>query len=617
MSEKRALRRSQAIKPYGPGAILDYGQECFVVMDTEAEGTGWRQRGERIYLERLQSSLSVDFFIMPPLAERFGDGAGVMVQRFPSWLFCPKCRKMRHWGYRDEEQLTQMLPSCKNESCFGSTLVPMRYVAVCENGHLEDVNWWRWAHALSNRQAGTCNEHDPNLSFMAESDKGSSLEALVIKCDRCGVRKSLKGISIPEALKRDAGQTCRGKQPWQSFKDVNDACNKPLVAQMRSQTAVHLSETLSALDLKVADNTETDEFEAVIEGLVESQLTCESFQDFEDQDLFLKLTKSCQRKLEFEISEGRVRAWVKHHFDSSNNDTRPRFSGNILEEEWPALTTITTSRHRGSSLIVRGRIWPSNENKADILLSDLIKNIFLIEKLREVRALSGFRRLHQGGQLISPNLDQDREGRARWLPAVEVFGEGIFIQFSNSALKKWEQAQKQKLDDRLSHARSAIEEPDSIANIKFLEFEDVLPRFVMVHTFSHLIINQLCYECGYSGSSIRERLYVFKDRAGILIYTADGDSEGSLGGLVRQGNVDRLGSTMLAALERASWCSNDPICSELPPQGLDGLNRAACHACSLVAETSCDHVNSMLDRELVIGEGGGKVTEGYFSPVLL
>ena len=111
-------------------------------------------------------------------------------------------------------------------------------------------------------------------------------------------------------------------------------------------------------------------------------------------------------------------------------------------------------------------------------------------------------------------------------------------------------------------------------------------------------------------------MYVFKDRAGILIYTADGDSEGSLGGLVRQGNVDRLGPTIVAALERASWCSNDPICSEFPPQGLDGLNRAACHACSLVAETSCDHVNSLLDRELVIGSGDGEVTKGFFTDAI-
>ena len=92
--------------------------------------------------------------------------------------------------------------------------------------------------------------------------------------------------------------------------------------------------------------------------------------------------------------------------------------------------------------------------------------------------------------------------------------------------------------------------------------------------------------------------------AGILIYTADSDSEGSLGGLVRQGEADRLILTLVNAIETASWCSSDPICRELPAQGREGMNRAACHACTLVAETSCSYGNVLLDRMLLIGGEG-------------
>ena len=111
---------------------------------------------------------------------------------------------------------------------------------------------------------------------------------------------------------------------------------------------------------------------------------------------------------------------------------------------------------------------------------------------------------------------------------------------------------------------------------------------------SHILMRQLCYECGYHASSIRERLYVSEERLGVLIYTADGDSEGSLGGLVRQGETQRITKTIRSSIERAAWCSNDPICSELPEHGVDGLNRAACHACSLVPETSCTHLTQCL-----------------------
>ena len=100
--------------------------------------------------------------------------------------------------------------------------------------------------------------------------------------------------------------------------------------------------------------------------------------------------------------------------------------------------------------------------------------------------------------------------------------------------------------------------------------------------------------------------------AGLLIYTAAGDSEGTLGGLVQQGMNNRLAHVFLAALRRISWCSADPICSEVDYQGIDRTNRAACHSCILLPETSCETFNRGLDRSVLIGtpnDRGG----GYFS----
>ena len=150
---------------------------------------------------------------------------------------------------------------------------------------------------------------------------------------------------------------------------------------------------------------------------------------------------------------------------------------------------------------------------------------------------------------------------------------------------------------------------------RFAHLATLSARFVMVHTFSHLLMRQLCYESGYGSASVRERLYVFDDKVGLLIYTADGDSEGSLGGLVRQGRNDRLGQTITSALERATWCSNDPICREVPEHGFEKLDLAACHACALVPETSCSQLNALLDRELVVGESTSGV-RGFFTNYL-
>jgi hypothetical protein len=118
-------------------------------------------------------------------------------------------------------------------------------------------------------------------------------------------------------------------------------------------------------------------------------------------------------------------------------------------------------------------------------------------------------------------------------------------------------------------------------------------RYLLVHSLAHVLINQFVFECGYSTASLRERLYVSADAnapmAGILIYTAAGDSEGTLGGLVRLGRQERLGPVVRRALSRASWCSADPVCSEnLGGQGSRLANLAACHACVLLPETSCE-----------------------------
>ena len=117
-------------------------------------------------------------------------------------------------------------------------------------------------------------------------------------------------------------------------------------------------------------------------------------------------------------------------------------------------------------------------------------------------------------------------------------------------------------------------------------------------------MNQLSHECGYPTASSREGIYTVQNSFGLLIYTASGDSEGTLGGLVRMSDPVSLANVIAKTLRSMSWCSADPICLESVGQGLSGLNEAACHACCLVPETSCEYANVLLNRKFSVGHYG-------------
>jgi hypothetical protein len=227
----------------------------------------------------------------------------------------------------------------------------------------------------------------------------------------------------------------------------------------------------------------------------------------------------------------------------------------------------------------------------------------LVELLRETRALWGFTRVMSSALRLS-------EGKARlrlhpigdWLPAYTVSGEGIYFEFDEARLRAWEnRPDVADRADRLARHYLGVREERGLGD------RDITPRFILVHTMAHLIINQLIFECGYSTASLRERLYVSSDldspMAGLLIYTAAGDAEGTMGGLVRMGKPGNLERVWDASLTNAEWCSTDPICMEAGEagQGPDSCNLAACHSCALLPETSCEEFNRFLDRGLIIG----------------
>ena len=228
-----------------------------------------------------------------------------------------------------------------------------------------------------------------------------------------------------------------------------------------------------------------------------------------------------------------------------------------------------------------------------------------MHSIREVRALLGFSRIEPASEMniIDPSRAavSIKNSSTKWYPAYQVRGEGIFLEFDNNAIKQWEE-QFPEVQERAQWVNRNYEESFIGANRP----RTITPKFLLIHTLAHLLIKQLSFECGYSIASLRERIYCGeaaegKEMAGVLIYTASGDSEGTMGGLVRQGRPDVFAGIFKKALEMAVACSNDPVCSLSRGQGRESLNLSACYSCTLIPETSCEEFNVFLDRGVVVG----------------
>jgi len=245
-------------------------------------------------------------------------------------------------------------------------------------------------------------------------------------------------------------------------------------------------------------------------------------------------------------------------------------------------------------------------------LARLVRRVCLVKKLKETRVLAGFSRVfppraQEPEDPAAPGRAQVQiqqlsfSSRLGWLPATVVRGEGIFLEFDQAALDEWLSDGKQAARIEPMVRRYNDRRMQRLAPVRFLP-----AKFVLLHTLAHVLIRQLSFDCGYGSASLRERIYceVSADSEpmhGILIYTASGDAEGTMGGLVRQGEPGRLEATLAEALRAAAWCSSDPVCRESHGQGTDNANLAACHGCVLVSETSCEEGNRLLDRAALVG----------------
>jgi len=297
---------------------------------------------------------------------------------------------------------------------------------------------------------------------------------------------------------------------------------------------------------------------------------------------------------------------IKSRLNSYNDDS----IHNIRHEEYRQLESgLGTRPESDDEFEIRNVPVPDR-------LRPYFSNIVRVVRLREVKALMGFTRINPPGDENDLNMVPLSVQKKNWLPAIEVRGEGIFLAFDSEHLQQWERQKEvreraDKIQDSwLSEWRERYDDRDPSPMIT--------PRYLLIHTWAHALIRQLTLECGYSNASLRERLYIAEDEnqmSGLLIYTATSDSDGTLGGLQRQGKPEKISRTVQAAVKAMEWCSSDPLCIEGMVAAPENHSLAACHACCLASETSCEEFNRFLDRAMLVGLPE-KPEIGYFSLIL-
>ncbi|MGC8659811.1 MAG: DrmB family protein [Desulfomonilaceae bacterium] len=620
------VRRSHLIAPFGVGALsvgkdgatyitaaLDYWFNEEVATDKGSEIDLHEYKVEEWRLQRL---LGVDHFRLPPdyrapgnySHEKVNMSITIPVYRFPRWHVCPAC------GRLEQMPLTlKAKPKCR--SCQRTYMSQVQLITMCENGHLHDFPWREWVHQDEDTQC--------QAQLSLSKSGASTLQYQIVSCN-CGAKRSLANVmwfstdgsstGLSTNLNRSPKEyLCSGSSPWFGRHQPEGACGLPVRAALTNATNVYYPDTKSAIYLprrsdiapsELVELMETSPLDDLIRDSSKSDaqrlrlhhpLILKPFTD-EQIEAALKIVSNKNRKMESAVDQ---------IVDYEN------FEGDLLPLEYEQLKCKQDEPQLQVQLIAIESI--------DEKLRSYFSTISLVKKLRETRALVGFSRVYPGSSL---SLEQKKKmmfneaptkGES-WLPAIIVHGEGIFLEFDQDKLESWESYQA--IEKRV---KKLVERHKVMERTRKWLHKSLSARFLMIHTFAHILINELTFECGYSAASLRERLYVSnlggKRLSGVLIYTASGDSEGTLGGLVAMGRPGYLEPIIWKALEKAKWCSADPVCMEIGSgggQGPESCNLAACHNCCLVPETSCQEGNRFLDRALLIGDPVSGADIGFF-----
>ena len=600
VSEKRKigdLRPSQLLYTFGVGAIVELPNLSVMVMglDDWPVEQGSSEIPEPRLLRAVQRELGrqVAKLLTPPMtpestgfqANPFDETAnvGVPVAPFPRWLVCPHCRLLA--PIQSDLFELKLDPYRKDRSRYvhricrkpgkPPTAVPARFLVACEGGHLDDFPWVEFVH----RGKTDCH-YELRLYELGASGEVADIEVQCVRCEK--TRRMSDAFS--EDGKAELSH-CRGR--WPHLRKFDE---DPCTSQQKS-ILLGASNSWFPMMLSVLSIPSTpDKLGQLIEQNWAELEECESARDVKMKRKLLRGMAS--------YSEDQI--WQAVETKKSGNDASDDESTDLRDPEWSVFSDPDPSLNsRDFKLRV---VDPPPKH------GHIVEKVVLAERLREVRALIGFTRIESPGD-YSDMSDFPEEQRVqlsrkvpRWVPTSEVRGEGVFLHFSESAIRDW-------LEETGSLDADFFEAHRRWRTARGLQPDEGYPtlRYVLLHSLAHALIRQFSLECGYTTASIRERIYSRpagtdqEPMAGILLYTAAPDSEGTLGGLVSLGEPKTLGRHLDQALESIRLCASDPLCAEHHPyRDSLTLHGAACHACLFLPETSCERGNKYLDRSVLV-----------------
>lgn len=575
------VRPSQIVTTFGPGAIVDLPTTSVIVSGIDT----WVPDDDLMIREpRLARALRVQHFFpaKPATGSLFRRRGTIPAYIFPRYQFCLACRTLSRVGENyvqydsKHKEMTCTAPHCEGRGSRRALALPAPFVVACPSGHLDDFPWRAYVHHGS----GVCRGR---LALRSVARTGSVAD-LMVKC-QCKAARSMSD-AFGEARSTILGE-CTRHRPWlgignhdsapcrhsKSVRPLQRGATNSWFPVVRSALGIGDSATPIGMALRGCDPKQIARIE-----------TREKLQELVKMRMFPSLEAfSCDR------------IWLAIQKERGVVQTDDM---DLRWPEWLAFRDVLAhSDERDELFLNYGRVPKAYEGT--------IGSVVLARKLLEVRALLGFTRIEASGGSIGDRPDAGIapiSGKNRnWLPAIEVRGEGIFIELEERAVAAWEA--KPAVRTRIQAMVSTFRQ---WANDRGRP-ESVFPgaRYVLLHSLAHSLIRQLSLDCGYPASAVRERIYSSsspeRPMAGILVYTASADSEGSLGGLVDLGNPQRFPDLLRNALRAVTRCSSDPLCADHRPDVHATINAAACHACILASETSCEAFNRFLDRNALVG----------------
>ena len=598
------LRQSQLLTTYGPGALVDLPKQAVIISGLDH----WRfgkalpreVREDRLleYLRRAQGMEGVRLCEPPSSQDVEHDMSGVVAFQFPEWFVVQSAQT---WGEGvRSRRVVHLRELSQGKLVVGKTklsVTPMRFVRACVHGHISDVDWRGLVHQ---GQAEACYGE----LYMDERETSGDLSGVMVRCAQCK-----RSVSLSQLASKRGGALlgpCDGSSPWlgaDARQECLDERGSPVMSRLltRSASNAYFAQVVRVISIPEPGD---ERLQAALEPVWGALLV--NVKDRATFDMMASVAPMLQQALQgVDLDAAWAEIERRHAIGAGAGQAASQEPSPTLKQS--ELKTLMSQPFDLSDQPPpkEAHFWARTlvERPAPSGLLRFVERVVLVHKLREVSAQIGFTRFESGVTDVEGELDLNvrmaplaRE--LRWLPAVENHGEGIFVALDRARVARW--LERQAVQARGAELEQAFDRWRSQRqHTRELEFPG-LP-YVMVHSLSHLLLTAVALECGYSASSIRERVYASPEGYGVLLYTASADSEGTLGGLVEVGR--HLEVHLQAALHLGSLCSNDPVCAQHDPlnEALDRpLHGAACHGCLLISETSCERRNELLDRALVV-----------------